>query len=73
MELPREDVANYLEEIGPKVCARFLEYLIEDRNEVLPAFHDRLAELYLSMTLTAKKRNDEGESLTFPSLGGSES
>lgn len=70
MELPREDVANYLEEISPKICARFLEYLIEDRHEVLPIFHDRLAELYLSMTLTAKKRNDEGESLTFPSLAG---
>ncbi|KAF9468180.1 vacuolar sorting protein 39 domain 1-domain-containing protein [Collybia nuda] len=60
VELPREDVANYLEEINPKICARYLEYLIEDRHEDLPSFHDRLAELYLSMTLTAKKRNDEG-------------
>jgi len=27
-----------------------------ERNEVSPLFHDRLAELYLSMTLSARKR-----------------
>lgn len=69
MELPREDVANYLEEISPKICARYLEYLIEDRHEVLPTFHDRLAELYLNMILTAKKRNDEGKVLDLPIFG----
>ncbi|KAF8150879.1 hypothetical protein B0H34DRAFT_155040 [Crassisporium funariophilum] len=59
VELPRQRVADYLESIDPKLCARYLEYIISDRQEGQPAFHDRLAELYLSMTLTAKKQKDE--------------
>jgi Vam6/Vps39-like protein vacuolar protein sorting-associated protein 39 len=60
-ELPREPVADFLESIDPQICARFLEYLIQEREEQSMVFHDRLAELYLSMTLAAKKRN-EGDS-----------
>jgi len=40
-------------------CARYLEYLIEERHEELPVYHDRLAELYLQMTMDAKKAGDE--------------
>lgn len=63
VELPRKSVADYLESIDPKLCAKYLEYLIAERNEDSPTFHDRLAELYLSMVNSAKKRNDESEGL----------
>ncbi|EEB96226.1 hypothetical protein MPER_04672 [Moniliophthora perniciosa FA553] len=59
VELPRQAVADYLENINPSLCARYLEYLIEEKEEVSTAFHDRLAELYAKMTLAAKKRGDE--------------
>lgn len=59
VELPRSAVTDYLEQIDPSVCARYLVFLIEERNEVSPLFHDRLAELYLSMTLSARKRGDD--------------
>ncbi|KAG5653638.1 hypothetical protein H0H81_011740 [Sphagnurus paluster] len=59
VELPRQQVSDFLVGIDPKISARFLEYIINERFEKTPAFHDRLAELYLSMTLSAKKRNDE--------------
>ncbi|KAF8969138.1 vacuolar sorting protein 39 domain 1-domain-containing protein [Flammula alnicola] len=59
VELPRKAVADYLEHIDPSLCSRYLEYLISERQEETPAFHDRLAELYLSMTLAAKRRGDE--------------
>jgi Vam6/Vps39-like protein vacuolar protein sorting-associated protein 39 len=58
--LPKQQVATYLESIDPKLCARFLEYLIEERGEDAPEFHDRLAELYLKMTIQAQKTGNEG-------------
>lgn len=61
MELPRKDVADHLEKIDPLVCIRFIEYLIEEREEESHQFHDRLAELYLRTTLIAKKRQDTSE------------
>jgi len=51
-----------LESVDPQICARYLEYLIEGRDEESAPFHDRLAELYLSMTLGAKKKGDEKSS-----------
>jgi Vam6/Vps39-like protein vacuolar protein sorting-associated protein 39 len=62
VDLPRKEVADYLENISPALCARYLEYLIEEREEDSIEFHDRLAELYVRMTLAAKKRGDDGES-----------
>ncbi|KIM35275.1 hypothetical protein M413DRAFT_449849 [Hebeloma cylindrosporum] len=59
VELPRKAVADYLENLDPNLCMRYLEYLISERHEDTPAFHDRLAELYLNMTLAAKKRSDD--------------
>ncbi|EGN98719.1 hypothetical protein SERLA73DRAFT_168336 [Serpula lacrymans var. lacrymans S7.3] len=59
VELPRSPVADYLERIDPQLCARFLEYLIDEKGEESQVFHDRLVELYLSMTLTAQKRKDK--------------
>ncbi|KAF8071649.1 hypothetical protein FPV67DRAFT_1746459, partial [Lyophyllum atratum] len=59
VELPRQEVSDFLAGIDPKISARFLEHIIEERQEMTPAFHDRLAELYLNMTLSAKKRGDE--------------
>ncbi|KAJ7717681.1 vacuolar sorting protein 39 domain 2-domain-containing protein [Mycena metata] len=63
VELPRASVANYLESIDPLLCIRYLEFLIEERREESTVSHDRLAELYLKMTLAAKKRNDKGGSI----------
>ncbi|KAI0041201.1 hypothetical protein FA95DRAFT_1611206 [Auriscalpium vulgare] len=58
VELAPSLVANFLEGVDPKHCARYLEFLIEERNEEAPQFHDRLAELYLKMSLDAKKKGD---------------
>lgn len=52
-------MANYLESIDPKICVKYLEYIIEERLEETPVYYDRLAELYISMTLSAKRRNEE--------------
>ncbi|KAF8813359.1 hypothetical protein BYT27DRAFT_7180846 [Phlegmacium glaucopus] len=60
VELPKQRVADYLESIDAKLCARYLEYIINERDKDAPAtLHTRLAELYLSMVLSAKKRNEE--------------
>ncbi|KII89843.1 hypothetical protein PLICRDRAFT_108036 [Plicaturopsis crispa FD-325 SS-3] len=59
VELPRASVADFLEDIDPYVCARYLEYIIAERREESAEFHERLAELYLSLTLDAKRRGDE--------------
>ncbi|KAG0694684.1 vacuolar sorting protein 39 domain 1-domain-containing protein [Suillus ampliporus] len=59
VELPRTQVTDYLEKIDPTISARYIEYLIDEKGEESPAFHDRLAELYLNMTLSARKRGDE--------------
>lgn len=58
-ELPRSAVADFLEEINLSYCARYLEYLITERGECSTLFHDRLAELYLEMVISAKKRDSE--------------
>ena len=50
----------YLENIDPALCARYIEFLIEERKEESTTFHDWLAELYLRMTVSAKKKGDEG-------------
>ncbi|KAF8207076.1 hypothetical protein K438DRAFT_1713917 [Mycena galopus ATCC 62051] len=68
VELPRPAVADYLESINPLLCIRYLEFLIEERREESPSFHDRLAELYLKMTLAAKKRNDKDWSQHYAKL-----
>lgn len=52
-------MADYLEGISPGLCARYLEFLIAEREEESAQVHDRLAELYLSMTIAAKKRGDQ--------------
>ncbi|KAI0322535.1 vacuolar sorting protein 39 domain 1-domain-containing protein [Amylostereum chailletii] len=59
VELPKEHVASFLEGIDRRLCARYLEFLIDDRREDSPEFHDRLAELYLKMTLDAKKTGND--------------
>lgn len=64
VELPRQLVADFLETIDPKICARFLEYLINEKGDESAFFHNRLAELYLKMTLAAKKRGDSADRQT---------
>ncbi|KAL1752471.1 hypothetical protein FB107DRAFT_219865 [Schizophyllum commune] len=59
VELPRQAVADFLQSIGPDVCARFIEYIIDERGEESPLFHDRLAELYLQLAMGARKRGDD--------------
>ncbi|KAJ6468361.1 hypothetical protein C8R45DRAFT_1018454 [Mycena sanguinolenta] len=68
VELPRPAVADYLESIDPLLCARYLEFLIEERREESAVYHDRLAELYLKMTLAARKRNDKDWSQHYDKL-----
>ena len=50
-ELPRQDVADFLEEIDPNLSIQYIEYLIDERKETGDMFHDQLAELYLHNAL----------------------
>ena len=59
VELPRQAVADFLDSIDRQICARYLEFLIDERKETDPGYHDRLAELYLTMTLAAKKKGND--------------
>ncbi|KAF8626612.1 hypothetical protein AX17_006530 [Amanita inopinata Kibby_2008] len=61
VELPRQAVANYLESIDVKICAKYLEYIISERHEEKPEYHDQLAVIYLDMTLAAKRQNGSRE------------
>ena len=55
-------MATFLEGLDPKYSARYLEHLIQERGEESYQFHDRLVELYLRMTVEAKRAGDEGAS-----------
>ncbi|KAJ7800623.1 vacuolar sorting protein 39 domain 1-domain-containing protein [Mycena olivaceomarginata] len=68
VELPRAAVADHLEFIDPKLCVRYLEFLVEERQEESIMFHDRLADSYLKMTLSGKTRNDEDWSQHYEKL-----
>ncbi|KAG8887443.1 Vacuolar morphogenesis protein 6 [Tulasnella sp. 332] len=57
-ELPRTDVANFLTGKDPNLCARYIEHLLEEIHETDTTFHNRLAEIYLELTVAAKKRGD---------------
>ncbi|KIJ67051.1 hypothetical protein HYDPIDRAFT_174307 [Hydnomerulius pinastri MD-312] len=59
VDLPRSRVTDYLEKIDLSIAARYLEYLIEEKEEESVGFHDRLAELYLRIAVGAKRRGDE--------------
>ena len=63
-ELPRSRVTDFLEELDLDLCARYLEYLISERDETSVVFHDRLAELYLEMAINAKHKDDKGDFYT---------
>lgn len=69
MELPHSAVTDYLEKFDPHIATRYLEYLIEEKEEQNAGFHDRLAELYLGITMTAKRKGEEGESLPLNIFG----
>jgi hypothetical protein len=45
--LPRGRVVDYLTSIKRDLGIRYLEHLINDLQEMSPAFHDRLVTLYL--------------------------
>ena len=67
VELPKQRVADYLESIDPRLCARYLEYIINERDKNAPGvLHSRLAELYLAMVLSAKKRDEESKHYRLP-------
>lgn len=46
-DLPREEVADFLEDIDPHLSIQYIEYLIGERKEMRNHFHERLGELYL--------------------------
>ncbi|KAG8924938.1 Vacuolar morphogenesis protein 6 [Tulasnella sp. 418] len=58
-ELPRVEVANFLSPISASLCAKYIEFLIEERQETSTAFHNRLAEIYLEETKDAKRKGDQ--------------
>jgi hypothetical protein len=58
--LPKQNVATFLEGLDPKLCSRYLEFLINERGEESAEYHDRLVELYLKMTQRAKKSSNKG-------------
>jgi len=60
VELPRPKVADFLETIDSRICARFIEYLIEEKGENSVVFHNRLAELYLKMATPGRSLLPEG-------------
>ena len=55
MHLPRGQVADFLMGISATLCIGFLEHLIDEIGENDPAFHDRLADLYLKGALDTRK------------------
>ncbi|KAF8486196.1 hypothetical protein DFH94DRAFT_623079 [Russula ochroleuca] len=68
VELPPQHVANFLESANRKFCARYLEFLIEERHEESYIYHDRLAELYLKMTVDTKKGDAESRNRAYGKL-----
>ncbi|KAI0035408.1 hypothetical protein K488DRAFT_43415 [Vararia minispora EC-137] len=63
--LPKAHVASFLENLDPKLCARYLEFLITERGEESADYHNRLVELYLKMTKVAKKSGNQEEERLF--------
>jgi hypothetical protein len=55
------EVAEFLEDIDLALSIRYIEYLISERKEKDPAFHDRLAELYFH---AAQEDHDKREPFT---------
>jgi hypothetical protein len=64
VELPRQEVADFLDKFDPHVSVRYLEYLVNERMDVSTTFHERLAEAYLSLSLEGKKQGDSCEFVT---------
>lgn len=61
VELPRKDVAHYLAGKDLKLCAQYLEYLMEEKQETSALYHNWLAETYLDMAMAARQKRDEGK------------
>jgi len=65
-ELPRHQVADFLEGIDQGLCIKFIEHLINELHEASPAFHDRLADLYLhAITQFAKAHNEDAKKAVY--------
>ncbi|KAG8897845.1 Vacuolar morphogenesis protein 6 [Tulasnella sp. 403] len=58
-ELPRKDVASFLAGRDSSLCARYIEYLMEEEHVTDTLFHNWLAEIYMDLIVTAKRRGDE--------------
>lgn len=69
VELPPGAVTDYLEKLDPQIATRYLEYLIDEKEDQSAGFHDRLAELYLGITMAAKRKGEEGESFLLDIFG----
>lgn len=59
-QLPRPAVIDYLEKIDPMICARYIEFLIDEQKYTDSAYHNRLAELYLDVVMRSTKKSEEG-------------
>ncbi|KAG9051519.1 Vacuolar morphogenesis protein 6 [Tulasnella sp. UAMH 9824] len=58
VDFPTKDVATYLAGRDLTLCARYVEYLMEEKHEESALFHNWLAEIYLDLTTEAINHND---------------
>ncbi|CAE6468651.1 unnamed protein product [Rhizoctonia solani] len=68
VQLPPEEVADYLESVDPMICIQFIEYLFAERQEESITFGDRLAELYLRQTIKLKKEKSSEHARLYSKL-----
>ncbi|KAL5470591.1 hypothetical protein PMIN07_001595 [Paraphaeosphaeria minitans] len=45
--LPRHQVVEFLEKIDARLAVKYLEYIIEELNDLTPEFHQKLVDLFL--------------------------
>jgi tetratricopeptide (TPR) repeat protein len=57
--LPRQQVADYLQNIDSQLAVRYLEHIVEELNDTGPDFHQRLVDLLLERLREGKFESDE--------------
>ncbi|KIJ52420.1 hypothetical protein M422DRAFT_26032 [Sphaerobolus stellatus SS14] len=57
-DLPKQEVADFLDDFNPRICVRYLEFLVDDRHDTSRMFHERLAESYMNLSMKAKEEGN---------------
>ena len=57
--LPRDKVVNFLQGIDIKLAVKYLEHVINELNDLEPAFHNRLVEAYIQELRSRDDRDSE--------------